>query len=161
MNYLFQTTKEWALAIVCLLLIATQFFTQTIELVYPIINWQGGNRLNMEVSKDMQEGKYYQCGEMVLARFILHKQREYVGEIQWKLVSNMPGGNAYVYQTRIVSSHIGITDHWAKVETLPDICMPGKYHFEGTVSYPVMFGKVIYTIRTVPFLVKERKEPKP
>ena len=161
MHHIFNTTKEWGLAIACLFLLMTQLFPQAVELVYPIIDWQGGNRLEMEVSKDMREGKSYQCGEMVLARFMLQKQRNAVGEIQWKLCSNTPGGNAYVYQTRIVSSHIGITDHWAKVETLPDICMPGKYHFEGTVSYPVMFGKVIYTIRTVPFLVKERKEPKP
>jgi hypothetical protein len=156
-----KTTREWFLVILCLVLLATQFFPQTIELVYPIIDWKGGNRLNMQVSKDMREGKFYRCGEMVLARFILQKQREAVGEIQWKLHSKTPGGNTYYYPPKAISAPIGITDHWARVEPLPDVCMPGQYYFEGTMSYPVVFGRVIYTIMTEDFVVKEAKDEQP
>jgi hypothetical protein len=152
-----KSAREWALVIACLILLGTQFLPQFIELVYPIIDWKGGNRLDMQVSKDMREGKFYRCGEMVLARFILQKQRKAVGEIQWKLISSSPAGNSYYYPPRVISSPIGITDHWARVEELPSVCMPGQYHFEGTMSYPVMFGKVIYTIRTECFIVKEGK----
>jgi hypothetical protein len=154
MSIIFKTTKEWFLVFACAVLLLTQFFPQAIELVYPIIDWKGGNRLNMQVSKDMREGKYYKCGEMVLARVMMQKQREAIGEVHWKLVSSEPGGNAYSYLPRTVSAPIGIIDHWARVEKLPDICVPGQYHFEGTIAYPVLFGKVIYTVRTVCFIVK-------
>ena len=154
MSLIFKTTREWWLVGICLILLMTQFFPQAIEIVYPIIDWRGGNRLNMQVSKDMAEGKFYKCGEMVLARVTMQKQREAVGTVQWKLVGNDPGGNAYTYPPKTISAHIGIIDNWTRVEKLPDVCSPGQYHFEGTMVYPVTFGTVIYTIRTTCFTVR-------
>jgi hypothetical protein len=156
MGFIFRTTKEWWLVSLCLLLLLAQFLPQTIETIYPIIDWKGGNRLSMQVSNDMREGKYYHCGEMVLARFRLQKQREAVGEIQWKLLRSPSDSYAYSYPGRRVSSPIGITDHWAGVERLPEVCSPGQYYFEGTITYPGILGQVIYTIRTECFLVKDK-----
>jgi hypothetical protein len=154
MGLIFKTTKEWWLVGFCLILLLTQFFPQATELFYPIIDWKGGNRLNMQVDKEMSLGQAYHCGEMVRARFILQKQRAKVGEIQWKLVGSTPGGVVQQYPARRVSSPIGIVDHWAPVEPLPSICEPGQYHFEGTITYPLVTDKVVYTIRTVCFIVR-------
>ena len=153
MSLIFKTTKEWWLVGLCLILLSAQFFPQAIELVYPIIDWKGGNRLNMQTDR-----KDYNCGEQVLARFMLQKQREAVGTIQWKLVASRPGGNAYVFPARTVSSPVGITDHYAPVERLPEVCQPGEYHFEGTIVYPLGLDKVIYTLRTTCFDVKEKRK---
>jgi hypothetical protein len=154
MGVIFKTTKEWWLVGLCLLLLLSQFFPQATEFVYPIIDWKGGNRLNMQVDKEMSLGQAYHCGEEVRARFMLQKQRAKIGEIQWKLISSAPGGRVQSYPARRVSSPVGISDHWAPVESLPKTCDPGQYHFEGTITYPLLLDKVVYTIRTVCFIVR-------
>ena len=155
---IFKTGREWTLAILCLIMLSTQFFPQAIELFYPILDWKGGNRLNMQVDRDMSMGSFYHCGEVVFCRFIVQKQRNAVGTLQWKLVSAQPGGFTYNYQPRQISAPIGITDHQVMVEALPDMCLPGQYHFTGTMVYPQLFGNVIYTIQTTCFVVKGKKK---
>jgi hypothetical protein len=157
MSFIFKTTREWWLVGLCLILLLTQFFPQAVEMVYPIIDWKGGNRLNMQVSKDLLEGKSYHCGEIVLARVMMQKNKEATGTVQWKLISNEPGGTAFTYPPKAISSPVGIIDHWTRVEKLPDICTPGQYHFEGTMIYPQIFGSVIYTIQTTCFVVRAGK----
>jgi hypothetical protein len=154
MGLIFRTTKEWWLVGLCVILLLAQFFPQATEFVYPIIDWKGGNRLNMQVDKEMSLGQAYHCGEEVRARFILQKQRAKIGEIQWKLISSAPKGRVQSYPARRVSSPVGISDHWAPVESLPKTCDPGQYHFEGTITYPLLLDKVVYTIRTVCFIVR-------
>lgn len=152
MSAIFKTTREWWLVGLCLLLLLSYFFPQGIELVSPIIDWHGGNRLSMET--DMKE---YNCGEQVSARFKLQKNRNAVGTIKWELVSDDPGKDqVLLYPARVASAPEGIINHFAQVEKLPDVCAPGKYHFSGTLSYPVYFGTVIYSIRTACFEVKEK-----
>lgn len=154
MGVIFKTTREWWLVGVCMILLLMQFFPQVVEFVYPIIDWKGGNRLSMQVDKEMGLGQAYHCGEVVRARFILQKQRMKVGEIQWKLIASTPEGQSQTYPARKASSPIGIIDHWAAVEKIPSTCEQGQYHFEGTITYPLVFDKVIYTIRTVCFIVR-------
>jgi hypothetical protein len=144
-----KTTREWWLTAACLLLILTQFWPQATEYAYPIIDWRGGNRLSMATNKEE-----YSCGEMVNARFTLQKQQNAVGQIKWELVRDEPEGRVYLYTHRVAAAPVGIIDHWAGVEKLPDICEPGKYYFAGTLSYPVLFGTVSYTLRTTKFTVK-------
>jgi hypothetical protein len=154
MTALFKTTREWWLVGLCMILLLTQTYPQVIEYVYPILDWKGGNRLNMQVDKDRTMKEFYQCGEVVTARFKLQKQREAVGQIKWELVKNAPEGQVYPYTARVAAAPVGITDHWAPVERLPQLCAPGQYHFAGTISYPVWFGTVIYSIKTNDFEVR-------
>lgn len=155
--------KAWWLIVLCFVIVMAYFMPMGIETVYPIIDWKGGNRLNMEVNKDTDKGEFYHCGETVVARFKLQKQREAVGQIKWELIRNSTVDNPeqiYLYPPRIAASPVGIVDHWAKVEILPSFCLTGSYHFRGTMAYPSWLGGnlgPIYTIRTKDFEVKGKE----
>ena len=153
MAMILKTAKDWFIVVLCAALIITNFIPQALEVVDPILDWHGGNRLNMETDK-----AEYACGEMVKARFKVQKTREKVGSIKWALIDG-PDSQIHLYTTRVADLPIGIYDHWVAVENLPQSCTPGKYHFEGVITYPVLFGSVSYTVRTTCFAVKatERK----
>lgn len=140
--------KDWLIVILCALLIMTNFLPQAIEWVYPIQDLKGANLMNMETEKNL-----YFCGETPRALWISQKQREAVGSMKWSLVDG-PETETYYYPPKTVASPIGIYKHWVAVEPLPTVCKPGKYHFEGTITYPVLFGSVTYQLRTQCFEVR-------
>jgi hypothetical protein len=152
MTHIVRTTREWWLISVITVLFAITLFPITGIELYPVIDTVGSNMQNMEI-KD----KVYRCGEVVIARFVFQKQRAISGLIQWKLVSNKPGGMVTVYPPRTASSPPGITDHYAPVEPLPSVCESGKYHFEGTLNYPLLIGRVSYPLKTTCFEVRAKK----
>ena len=154
MAAMFQTTREWALTacMAVLLLYAILQPVFGIEL-YPVLDFKGGNQMNMQVDKDPAKGLSYHCGDIVHARFNFQKQRAIVGLIKWQLVESKPNGRILLYPARHAAAPIGIIDHWAPVETLPGVCEPGQYHFEGTITYPLLFGNVTYNLRTACFEV--------
>lgn len=148
MTAFLRTTKEWWLTAVCLLLLMSQVFPTTLEWVYPILDFKGGNQFNMEIRKNV-----YHCGEMVEARFKMQKQRDVTGQIKWQLVSNHDNRNVILYSSRKAASPALIVDHWCQVEELPEICQPGRYYFEGTITYPILMGNIAYGIKTQSFEV--------
>ena len=146
--------KEWGLIAICfLVMIGNLISPEIMGRVYPVLDFQGGNQFNMEVQKPV-----YHCGEMVIAKFRFQKQRDLAGTIKWKLISSDPTKHIDVYLPRIAASPVMIHDHWADVEKLPAICSPGKYHFEGTLSYPLFVGNLSYGLRTECFEVKDRED---
>ena len=148
MTAIFRTTKELWLAALCLLLLLSQFYPVTTEWVFPVLDFKGGSQYNMET-----DHAAYHCGEMVQARFKFQKQRAISGHIKWQLVSHDPERHIVLYPSRIAASPILIIDHWANVEKLPNYCDPGRYHFEGTITYPMLFGEVSYDLKTQTFEV--------
>jgi hypothetical protein len=133
-------------------LITIQVFPGVSETVYPVIDTLGGNMTNMAT-----EQTTYHCGDKVVAFFQFQKQRNILGTIKWKLVPDKPDARAFNYPPRPAAAPVGIVSHWAGVEDIPPVCLSGKYHFEGTISYPVWFGQVSYPLRTSCFQVEEKK----
>ena len=144
-----KTVKDWIIIILCGVLVLTNFMPQIVEYIYPIIDTKGGNFSNMETDKAV-----YHCGETPRAVFIFQKQRPIAGRIKWLLVDG-PTTESYVYRSREANTPSGIYKEWIAVEPLPDICRPGKYHFEGTLTYPLLFGSVTYPLRTNCFEVQK------
>jgi hypothetical protein len=153
MTHIVRTTREWWLIFAIGVLFVLTIFPITGIEVYPVIDTLGSNMTSME-TKD----KVYHCGDVVVARFTFQKQRAISGVIQWKLVADKPGGSVVLYPPRTASSPPGITDHYAPVETLPPVCEPGRYHFEGSLNYPLLLGRVSYPLRTQCFEVREGKK---
>jgi hypothetical protein len=156
------TAREWWLTALCAFLILAQI-PQGIELAYPILDFKGGNQFNMEVERDFAKNQHYHCGDVVMGHFKFQKQREASGTIKWELIknSNFTGLERVVkkYPPRPAAGPAEIINHWAPIEPLPEVCEPGKYHFQGTISYPVLFGlmaRATYTLRTVCFEVQPK-----
>ena len=151
MGILIKTTREWWLIALCVLLLMANFFPQTIEYVYPLLDQQGSNLMNMDTDQQI-----YRCGQTVSAQMIFQKQRNISGMVRWTLVPNNPNGHIEIYPSRVAASAIGIYNTWVNIEPLPNICQPGRYHFEGTITYPLLLGNVSYNLRTTCFKVVDK-----
>jgi hypothetical protein len=143
--------ETW-LAIACVILLAlTLYPVSGIELA-SVLDWKGGNQYTMEVKEPT-----YHCGDMVQAQMIFQKTRPITGTIRWALIPNSPEHHMDLYPVRTAASPVGIYNLWADIEKIPEVCAPGKYHFEGTITYPLLLGRVTYDLRTKDFEVKTEK----
>ena len=117
--------------------------------LYPVMDWKGGDQFNMPTDKDV-----YHCGDIPQARFTYQKNRSITGKIKWMLIPSTPEGHIDHFPARVAASPIGIYDKWVNIEKLPIKCEPGKYHFEGSITYPLFIGTVTYDIRTQCFKIE-------
>lgn len=142
-----RTFREWALIFLCALLFLMAIYPVVGIELYPVIDHQGHNLTNMETDKTV-----YHCGDVVRARMTFQKQRNVSGVIKWFLIDG-PDSHVDLYPARVAGFPAGLYDKWVDIERIPPICKPGKYHFEGTVSYQLMLGNVSYPLRTQCFEV--------
>jgi hypothetical protein len=149
------TVKTWWLVVVSAILLmmtTITFMPQTIEYFYPTLDWVGGNQFRMETLQQV-----YHCGETVYARMNFQKQHNAIGEVKWVLRRVPPIDSfpvMFVYPSRVAAAPIGIYNAAVIVEQLPRVCEAGDYYFEGTITYPLLFGKVVYSIKTTRFTVE-------
>lgn len=144
--------EYWLIALVLVIGFMALFPQAGIE-IYPIIDTKGANLTVMPTYK-----KLYSCGDMVMAFAEFQKQRAASGYVKWTLVrESMPGkpnGYRLTYPPRVISASPGIISAWIDIEPLPDTCIPGKYHFEGSFNYKLLLGTVSYPLRTSCFEVQ-------
>lgn len=120
--------------------------------VNPVIDTTGSNFALMPVDKNV-----YHPGDMVRVRFMFQKQRPAVGMIKWYLKDH---GSDFLYRERTAAAPVGIYDVWTDAEVIPDTpaLQPGKYHLEGTITYPLptwFFRRnLIYQLRTECFNIE-------
>lgn len=153
MSIAYQKIREWVLVFVCACLVAFNFIHPAGVELYPVLDFQGGNQFTMATDKLV-----YHCGETVQALTIYQKQRQASGKIIWTLVRSDQNGNNYVVKTyppRDISRPVGIYHEWRQVEILPDTCEPGRYHFEGVLTFDLWMGKAVYPLRTACFEMRK------
>lgn len=149
------TVKTWWLVVVSaslLVMTTITFVPQPVEYFYPTLDWAGGNQCKMETLQQV-----YHCGDTVYARMNFQKQRNAIGEVKWMLRRIPPINNfpvMFVYPPRIAAAPIGIYNAAIMVEQLPRVCEEGDYYFDGTITYPLFFGKTVYSIKTTTFRIK-------
>jgi hypothetical protein len=149
MNIAYRAVREWILVVICAILVGMVLYPLSSIELYPVLDWKGGNQYNMETFLSV-----YRCGEVVKAQMIFQKQRNVKGVIRWMLVPNQPNGHVDIFTERTLAAPVGIYNQWVNIERLPTICAPGKYHFKGTMTYPLLFGQITYAVRTTCFEVK-------
>ena len=148
MTRIIRSVREWWLIAFCaVLLLCTLFPVVGIE-IYPVIDTQGGNLQNMQTDKGV-----YLCGDIVRAQMKFQKQRAVTGQVKWAMVDG-PDSHIDLFPPRVAAAPVGIYDTWVDVEKIPAICRPGRYHFEGVITYTLLLGTVTYQLKTTCFEVK-------
>lgn len=113
---------------------------------HPVIDWEGGNQVNMLTDK-----KVYHSGEVVRARMTFQKLRNVTGTVKWMLINN----HIDAFPPRPAMTPPGIYDKEFDIERLPINVSKGRHYFVGYLTYKINpLKEVSYTIRTSCFDVE-------